>query len=142
MYYRYQQKMGLLFFGFLIVLLAMVLWQQSSTTGTGSYEWLLLVLLGILAFGMISWRYLVVLGVRTDERGLTIVRRWFSDIHLPWQELTVSYRAKERRAPAGLLLERAEGEEPYFLLLKDLPDEEQLREELHQRLGARYREEG
>ena len=142
MYYRYQQKMGFLFLGFLVVLLASVLWQQSGATGNGSYDWLLLVLLGILAFGMISWRYFVIRGVRTDEQGLTIVRRWLSDIHLPWQELTVSYRAKERRATAGLLLERAEEEEPYFLLLKDLQDEEQLREELRKRLGARYREEG
>lgn len=142
MFYRYQQKIGLLFLGFLVVLLASVLWQQSGSTGNGSHEWLLLVLLGVLAFGMIAWRYLIVRGVQTDEQGLTIVRRWFSDIHLPWQDLTVSYRPKERRAASGLLLERTEGEEPYFLLLRDLQDEEQLREELQKRLGARYRQEG
>ena len=141
MFYQNQQKMGWLFLFFIFVLLASVLWQR-DTIASGTYEWLLLVLLGVLAVLLIAWRHLVLVGVRTDEAGLTIVRRGFSDIRLPWEDLTVSYRTKERRAAAGLVLERGEEDEPYFLLLKDLEDEEKLREELRARLGTRYQEEG
>jgi hypothetical protein len=136
MNYRYRNKeaIGLMLIG--LIFLLTNLWQQR---GAG-LDWIALAppVLIILLAGY-NMRYK---SVRTDEKGLTVQRRFGGGLFFPWDKLLVSNRKKERRKAAGLVLERTDSEEPYFLLLRGLEGEEQLTAELRQILGSRYTVEG
>jgi hypothetical protein len=82
--------------------------------------------------------------VRLDEQGISVERRGHGAWQVPWELLSVSERRGARRAPAGLVLERTDEEEPFWLPLQGLGDEQAvaLKQALRARLGERYSEEG
>jgi hypothetical protein len=145
MTYTYQTKVGgLLLFGITALFLIYTVPLFSLLiAGIGLNLWLVYLLVYLLAAGLLFGKYFSLRAVRTDEQGLTVVRRGRGAWHVPWALLTVSERRGERRAPAGLVLERAGEEEPFWLPLNGLGDEraDALKQELRKRLSDRYIEE-
>ncbi|MGZ4134943.1 MAG: hypothetical protein ACXVC1_06345 [Tumebacillaceae bacterium] len=142
MTYTYQTKVGgLLLFGITALFLLYTIPQINLLiAGIGLKMWVVYLLVYLLAAGLLISKSFLLRSIRIDEKGLTVERRGRHALHFPWATLTVSERLGERRAPAGLVLERDGEEEPTWLPLNGLGDEQAdaLKQELRTRLGARY----
>ncbi|TCP54642.1 hypothetical protein EV586_104263 [Tumebacillus sp. BK434] len=132
MLYRYQNKMGWLLLVLTLPVLYMIFAQQTIQ------EAVVLALLYVLLLGLLFMRHFVLKGVRVAEEGLVVERRLLPSKVYPWQGMTVVYHPKERRLAEGLEIQQGD-ERGQFLALTHVADTDQLRAELEERLGSRYR---
>ena len=138
MLYRFTAaKTGLVLLLVTAPLFLFALWQQWPWTRSNLQDWLLPLGLYVLLLGFLHQRFFLLRAVRTDEHGLTVERRLAADLFFPWSTLQVTYQPRAKRAAGGLMLERSDEDEPYFLVLTWFDDEEQLRQEIATRLGGR-----
>lgn len=142
MTYRYQQKNGVILLIFVTVLFLVYTVPQIPMLlgGLMLREWGLVLLVYLLLVALLWSKYYVLLAVRLDEHGVTVVRRGLRDVQFSWASLTVSERAGARRAAGGMVFERDGEEEPYFLPFNRLTEEdvEAMLQALQERLGPRY----
>lgn len=88
----------------------------------------------VIAMVLVFRNYLLIRGIVVGDKGLTVERVWLDDVQMPYAGLSISYRAKARGGAEGLMIERKNVDEPYFLSLQGFPDPDALVEALEKKV--------
>jgi hypothetical protein len=100
----------------------------------------LIVVMGVGVCAGVLYDALKIRQVRTDDKGLTVERRFGEDLVYPWPLLVAMYRQRKGRTPSQLYLRRTDQEEHkvFGLTMKLLPEHEALIREIKSHIKDRW----